>query len=380
MGTNGTDAAGHGPDLAAIFDLNPASTGASAARPGNGATVSRLPLPSTAESDDELESGLHAFADRVEGTTNGTHDAILAECVPPSWDFFEIEPERLHAVREKGNDPRIDKIRLKKYVGAKRVAIAGEWDASSVNLEWLYENFEPGKYEVLAVNRRGYFVTGGKVEIGVTHDETPAYEPGRTRATTAAAYRGGYRQQGSIQDRIIEAALERFLQPAAPAVDPMKDSIASLVKLIGVQQASAAQNLTTQIDLMRNGANGGGKPQTDPITALLLKELITSRREETGGVDNAIEALKLGLQLKDMWGGDGQPSADTESKEWIVIAKSAIENLGGPVTSAIAHGIFGAEGAAPIDDLIKEQMRQKGVDVDPEDPDVINTTGTAAAE
>lgn len=287
-----------------------------------------------------------------------TDDALLHDCVPPSFDFFEVDPRRLREVRNKGNDPRIARIRIKRYVGAKRVPIPGEFDAGSINLAWLEHFHGPARYQIDALNDRGLFVTGKAIDVGAAATPPPAMYGGaaspQTRATTPANWAGGYQQPQSITDQILSVAMERLLNPPEPPKDPMADTVSTMLKMMQLQQTQALEQLRVQAQIASKPSGG------DDLTKILLGELLN--RKQSSPMDGMREMLDGFMAFRALMGSNGEAGTVDPADpppHWLKLVDSAINEMGPGVTSLAAHAILGDEGAASIDEMIKKQMETR---------------------
>jgi hypothetical protein len=294
-------------------------------------------------------------------------DAILRSCVPESFDFFEVNAGRLREVRDSGNDPRIARVRFKRYVGAKRVGLVGEYDASMVNSAWLIEKQPesahdwaggPGRYEIGCLNESGNYVTGKSVDVGTgaaAPSPAPAFGQPR-RATTAAHWQGAYAQPApaaSITDQILTVAMERLLNPPPPPPDPMKDTVSTMLKMMQLQQTQALEQLRVQAQIAAKPSGG------DDLTKILLGELLNQKRSSP--MDGMREMLDGFMAFRALMGSGEAGAVDPADPppHWIKILDSAINEMGPGVTSLAAHAILGDEGAASIDEMIKKQMETR---------------------
>lgn len=280
-------------------------------------------------------------------------EALLAEAVPPNWDFFELNPAKLR--EKKANDVPIiiERIRLQRYDRGQRRGIPGDFDARKVDRAWLLREFGPGDYYVTGINRRGVYVIGSRINVGNNAGQPSALQnPAAWQPTGSQPL---LQDQSAFVQEILRASVQNMLRmgaPPAPREDPIKDSVAAALKVMTLNMAQASQREPE-------------RPQADPMTMLLMKEILADRREARaqpsggGSMEEIFKAVTLGMQLKDMIGGGEAPEGPPP---WMDIVKTAVDRMGPGAVSLLSHAFLPVEAAGAVDEMIKGHNGGKVID------------------
>jgi len=315
--------------------------GAAAARP------SSLGIdPSGIWEEDDDDSG----DDDDDDGENDSDSDLLAEALPPAWDFFDVDAVKLRQKKANHQPIRVQRVRFQRVTaGNKKQGIEGEYDARVVNRAWALQKFGPGKFFVVGVNSRGHYVAGATIRLGgpvvVPIGATPSaeWEPMQNAGAPVMQTPGDANQQMSQQ--IIQAAVQRLMtdvRPAAPPMDPIRDAIAQSMKMMSLQMQMQMQ------------AAAAAKPAgPDPLTMMLFKELIARRENPGGGMDEGIKFLTLGMQIAA--GGKASDDGDDGPEPWMEILKTAVDRMGPGTVSLFSHAFLNVEQAKAVDDMIKHQ-------------------------
>jgi hypothetical protein len=273
----------------------------------------------------------------------------LEHAVPPSWDLFDPDWEKLAELAARGIDPVWSLVEVCRIVNARPVRIAGSFDPADLTSESVLDRWGPGRYQITIRNGQRSYIQSRVVDIGA---ERP------TRALDAAGVPvPGAPARSTIEERLLELALANL---AGPKNDPLREAVASITTLLATSAQQSQQFMQMQLQMMQQQTT---QQQNGQPNAIQMFELLTRMRAadaanvKPGDSEGFLKALQLGLSLAK--GGaptaDGKPSDD---ELWYNFLGDIADSLGVPTVATIAQAVLGDK-AAPVIDAIKAHAQAR---------------------
>jgi hypothetical protein len=315
-------------------------------------------------------------------------EAAARPFVPLSCDLVTISPEKgaeLQA-RVPPIDPFVDRLAIARVIGTRQEWIRhpgtngiAYFPPENATRTWLAAAFGPASYHVQARNRQNQIIGGQRCDVGIAPGQAPPgfyhpASPGQAGAAPAAAPQypvaapwgqfappagqypppWGYAPAPApapaapatetIAERFMVAMLAKFsnqlmAQPPAPALDPIRESVAEIAKLaaLGQQRQAPVESVA------------------DKLLPLLLKDLLEDRRRpnpsaDAGTPEKTIALLKLGATLF------GEKKGKKEESEWLAIIPEVVDSIGPGFIVALAQAGLPADKADMVTRVVSEHM------------------------
>jgi len=271
----------------------------------------------------------------------------LGTYIPEGCDLFpDYGAPQIRKKIEEGNDPRVRWVRLARNLDGKQQPIDGMWPAEACSRAWLQEKHGAGWYIIHGLDLNNRWVTKAVHRV-----EWPS---GTAPVAPAAPVAGGLVSGSPVMDRILETLLMRAINPPAPPADPMREAVASLVSLMGVQiQAMSASKPSNE---------------PDPMTMKLL-ELVLARDKApqraaatapAGSVQEMLGLLQFGMKLRDqVAGASNGKGGDDKGAEWVELVTSTVDSIGPGLVATLAQAILPGDKASSVVQIIEEHMRAR---------------------
>jgi hypothetical protein len=356
------------------------------------------------------ESPLDAAAEALGGdatTTEGLPSALPA--VVPAWcDLLQIDPETIQARLDKGMNPIASYFRvwrrsgkdLQREWGPDR---SGAFAIEDCTEDWLRENCGPGFFQVKAFNQQGQYLYSNRVTLDAAGFVQPTPGPGvppsspHNAAQAPPWVRPNTHQQGpeSMEQLVMRTALQRMLDDTAGRSggkdDPMRDALASVVKMMAASQTQQAQNAQLQMNMMQQQvqmwqqltmtpqSDGGGSRVDQWLDKLLGAVLLQVKSAGNGNGGNGqgtfgelMGAMTFGMQLRNQF--NGEDDEDKKFEKMLGIVPKVTDSIGPGVVAAMSQAFLSDEKAARVADMMSEHMKARQAEAEVEE-EPIDTTG-----
>lgn len=278
-----------------------------------------------------------------------------ARFVPDGCDLFaETYTDAKHAelVAAK-RDPVGCRVRIKRHIDGKRVQLPGMWPAEQTNSHWLLQTFGPGIYEAQLTDRNNRYVMQERNAV------EGAQYPGSSAIPQQMAH--GYGPPGMMPPPYFPPAGYPYAPPApAPApvpVDPMREVMAGMVKMMQAQMTLDTMRMNRQASIDAPAVKNDDRQHE--LMMLLVKSSLEQKNGRANGKQNGetgqMEGLKMGLTLGQLLVATQNGKQD---EDWLKeLLPSAVEHLGPGVIATIAHAVLPNEKAEAIVSIVEQQVK-----------------------
>jgi len=282
----------------------------------------------------------------------------------PLGDILMVDEARMKALRAKGTDTAVARVRVNRFSEAQgRFArLEGEFPPDLVTAKWLRKKWGPGRFHCTGHNVGGQYLASGHVTI----DELP--EPEAVVPvpvahggvpTTAAGF--------TFEQQLLLTLLGQG-RGAAPAQDDgLRESLQAMSRMIALQIQTATMNQVKGSLAGGGQANGHDDRFFDLLGKMLLQGGGLVKRESSGGLKEYMPLLQLGIALGQRASGApvGKQNPENELPAWLQIVPDLADTVGVPLIVAIAQATLPPDKAEAVLNTIGEHQkaRQKEAEV-----------------
>jgi len=159
-----------------------------------------------------------------------------------------------------------------------------------------------------------------------------------------------------MMQMVFAKIIERAFQPQ---VDPMRDSMSNIVKLMALQMQNSQQQLENQLRVQQSGGDS-----TSDLLKAILPDLIRQRNtpppapQQGPGMEQLLGILQFGMQLRDQYSGQDKPPEEMADK-MLKIMPQLVESIGPSFIVALAQSALPAEKARAVTDAVNAHMRAR---------------------
>lgn len=255
------------------------------------------------------------------GPPEGSIEALVAECVPASWNVFEPDPAKLQAAIDADRSPTWGYCFLWKRQGGQFGPKAYEedgtdrWDVGRVTTQWIKNTWGPGLYKIQVYSVDAILLEQRQVTIeGTPHAETKPASP------TANGSPAPTQRLAELRE-LLELVHHLAPPPPPPPREPLAEAVGAITTLLTTMQVSQQAATERHLEIlqeMRRG--GGGSSQAEKLVDKLLDRVLDAKAKD-GGVLSKEDVLAL-LKKRPV-GRDKR-----ETNEWMELARDALESFG----------------------------------------------------
>jgi hypothetical protein len=289
----------------------------------------------------------------------------IQEDPQPTNDIFLLDALKLAQFEKAGVDPNVVEISVVLHDTQKgRISIPGRYPIESMTLEEVARRWGPGIYEIRGYNSSKRAVAYARHQLrGVAPSPVP-------RAQATAMHEAGAASSsaegGSFEQQLMRMLLLKMVEgfaggPNPGAVDPMRDTMAQMVKMMAMQQQMALTSLQAQQTLNQQNA-APREAMQDRFLALVEKSIAGGKGSAPGGFAEALPVLQLGMSLgQRMAGGAPAVAAEDGSKPpaWLEVVPEIADTVGVPLIVSLAQAFLPPEKAQQVLEAIGEHSKAR---------------------